>query len=353
MSPRLTARVVCFVAAAILALPSALADDAGAGPSALVTLTQLKKGLLPSVLDAYGTVRASNAGGKSLMAPGSAVVGAVQAHLGEAVLARAPLLTLMPSSQSGAAYQQAKSSLAVADDLVRNTRQLLKLHLATSQQLAQAQKSQVDARATLAALRDSGAGGGHVVRAPFAAVVTGLSVHPGDIVSAGSPMLTLAAPDRLVLASGVVPALALRIHVGDSAVVRATGSDQWVRGRVVLCGAATDPSNGLVPVQVALPPGKFLPGEFAVARITIAQVRGYVVPHQAILISDGGATYVVQALNGIAHKVPVRVLDEVNAMNVISGPLDPRAALVLTGNYQLDNGMRVRTAGPVKSGPMQ
>lgn len=341
------ARIVCLAVAAIVALPPALADDA---PSALVTLTRLKEGSLPSVLTAYGAVRASNSGGKSLMAPGPAVVGAVQAHLGSRVRAGAPLVTLMPSSQSAAAYQQAKSSLLVADNLVKNTRQLLQLHLATSQQLAQARKTQSDARATLSALQASGAGGSHVVRAPFAAVVTGLSVHAGDIVSEGSPMLTLAAPDRLVLATGVVPALALRIHVGDSAQVRPTGTDQWTSGRVVVCGAATDPSTGLVPVQVALPPGHFLPGEFAVARITTGRVRGYVVPHKAILINDSGATYVVQAVNGIARKVPVRVLDENNAANVISGALDPHAPVVLTGNYQLDNGMKIRLAAAAKSG---
>ncbi len=347
------ARIVCLAVAAILPLPSALADGAAQGPSALVTLTQLKEGSLPRVLNAYGVVRASNTGGTSLMAPGSAVVGAVRTHLGQRVRAGASLLTLMPSSQSGAAYQQAESSLTVAEDLVRNTRQLLRLHLATGQQLAQAEKSQSDARATLAALRAAGAGGGHVVRAPFTAVVTGLSVHPGDIVSAGSPMLTLAAPDRLVLAAGVVPAVALRIHAGDAAAVKATGADQWMNGRVVLCGAATDPSDGLVPVQVALPPGKFLPGEFAVARITTAEVRGYVVPHKAILINNSGATYVVQAVNGIAHKVPVRVLDEINAMNVISGALDPHAPVVLTGNYQLDDGMRIRLTDPARSGATQ
>ncbi len=343
-------RVICLAIAAMLALPPALAAGAGSGPSALVTLTRLKEGSLPSVLTAYGVVRASNTGGKSLMAPGSAVVGAVEAHLGQPVRAGEPLVTLTPSSQSGAAYQQAKSGLAVADNLLKNTRQLFKLHLATSQQLAQAEKSQIDARAALIALQASGAGGGHVVRAPFAAVVTGLSVHPGDIVSAGTPMLTLAAPNRLVLAAGVVPALALRIHIGDPAAVRATGTNQWLKGTVVVCGAATDPSNGLVPVQVALPPGRFLPGEFAVARITTAQVRGYVVPHKAILINESGATYVVQAVNGIAHKVPVRVLDEINAKNVISGALDPNAPVVLTGNYQLENGMKIRLAGPARIG---
>ncbi len=354
MSRRMIAGVVCLAAATLVALrPAPAAAAAPPGPSALVTLTRLTEGSLPSVLTVYGTVRASNTGGEALMAPASAVVGAIDAHLGQSVRAGAPLVTLLPSPGASSAYAQARSALMVAGELVKNTRRLFTLHLATSQQLAQAEKAQIDARANLRALATSGAAGPDVLRAPFTAVVTALSVHTGDIVSEGSPILTLAAPDRLVLAAGVVPALAPRIHAGDFTVVKATGSDRWLRGHVVLVGAATDPATGLVPVQVALPPGAFLPGEFAAARITTAQVHGYVVPHRAILINSSGATYVVQAINGIARKVPVRVLGANNARNVISGALDPRAPLVLTGNYQLDNGMRIRVADPVTGGATQ
>ncbi len=342
--------VACLAAAAWVALPARADGTKAAAPSVLVTLTRLKRGTLAHVVAAYGTVRASNSGGKVLMAPESAVVGVVDAHLGQQVRAGAPLVTLLPSPQSSVAYQQAKSALMVAKNLVKSTRRLFHLHLATTQQLAQAHKAESDARVTLAALHASGAGGAHILRAPFEAIVTALSVHSGDIVTVGSPMLTLAAPGRLVLSAGVVPSQALEVHAGDRAAVKAAGSDHWVSARVAVGGAAANPASGLVPVQIALPPGKFLPGEVAEARIVTAQVLGYVVPHRAILVDNGGATYVVQAVNGIAHKVPVRVLDSEADENVISGALDPHAALVLTGNYQLDDGMRIRLADPRAKG---
>ena len=349
MSCRMIVRAAGLALAACLTLP-APAAAAGTGPSVLVTLTRLRRGTLPRQLTAYGTVRASHTGGKVLMASASAVVGTVAAHFGQRVRAGDPLVTLLPSPQTSAAYQRAKSALMVANNLVESTRKLFSLHLATSQQLAQANKARIDARATLKALRTSGAGGAHVLRAPFTAIVTALSVHTGDIVNEGSPLATLAAPGRLVLVAGVVPSQALEVRAGERAEVEAAGSDRWVPARVVLGGAAAESGSGLVPVRIELPPGKFLPGELAQARITTARVRGYVVPHQAILVNDGGSTYVVQAANGIAHKVAVRVLAYNAGKDVIAGALDPHAALVLSGNYQLDNGMRIRLADPARGG---
>ena len=355
MSRGMIASVVCLAvlglaAAAWRALPARADGTQAAASSVLVTLTRLKRGTLPHVVAAYGTVRASNSGGKVLMAPESAVVGVVDAHLGQQVRAGAPLVTLLPSPQTSVAYQQAKSALMVAKDLVKSTRRLFTLHLATTQQLAQARKAESDARVTLHALHASGAGGAYMLRAPFESIVTALSVHSGDIVVVGSPMLTLAAPSRLVLSAGVVPAQAREVHAGDRATVKAAGSDHWVSARVAVGGAAANLASVLVPVQIALPPGKFLPGEVAEARIVTAEVLGYVVPHRAILVNDSGTPYVVQALNGIAHKVPVRILDSDTDENVIAGALDPHAALVLTGNYQLEDGMRIRLADPPPQG---
>jgi hypothetical protein len=87
----------------------------------------------------------------------------------------------------------------------------------------------------------------------------------------------------------------------------------------------------------------------AQAAITTGESRGYVVPHAAILADDSGDPYVVQAVNGVAHKVPVQVLVAHGARDVISGKLDARSPLVLSGNYQLDDGMKVRLADSPQS----
>lgn len=86
------------------------------------------------------------------------------------------------------------------------------------------------------------------------------------------------------------------------------------------------------------------PGEMAEAEITTGHVSGYVVPHRAILVNGQGKPYVVQSINMIARKVPVRIVGALGGKNVITGPLSATAPLVLDGNHQLDNGMRIRAA---------
>ncbi|HVS77703.1 MAG TPA: HlyD family efflux transporter periplasmic adaptor subunit [Steroidobacteraceae bacterium] len=349
MSRRSTVWVACLAASAALALPLARADDGGgsnSNRSVRVTLSHLKEGSLPSVVVGYGTVGAANSGRKTIMAPASAVVGQIFVRLGEQVAAGAPLVELAPSPASAASYTQAKSAVTVAEQLVASTERLVSLHLATAQQLASARKAESDARSQLQALERVGAGGAKIVRAPFAAIVTTLTATPGAIVAEGAPLMDLAAPGRLVLTVGVVPARAAAIAPNDTATVTAIGGTGSVTGRVVVRGAVAEAASGLVPVDVALPPGEFFPGEMAEAAITTGQVHGYVVPHEAILVNDRGAPYVVQAINGTARKVPVQVLGAHGDENVIAGALDARAPLVLAGNYQLDNGMKIRLSDP-------
>src|SRR6185437_11007405 len=165
-------------------------------------------------------------------------------------------------------------------------------------------------------------GGTRVIRAPFRAIVTTLSTTPGAMVAEGAALLDLAAPQNLVLNVGVVPAQAAAIHANDAATVQLIGTSQPVTAKVLLCGAVAEADTGLVPVAIALPPDGFMPGEMAQATITTGETRGYVVPHQAILVNESGAPYVVQAVNGVAHKVTVRVLDSDGDRDVISGTLD-------------------------------
>ena len=352
MSRRLTVWIACVGMSAVIALPTVRADDApDANASVLVTLTRLKEGSLPHVVMGYGTVEPASAGRKTVMAPVAAVVATIDVRLGEEVPAGAPLIQLAPSPATAASYIQAESALSVAERLVASTRKLVAGHLATAQQLADAEKSESDARSNLQALNAVGAGGPHVIRAPFRAIVTSVSTSPGSIVAEGTALLDLAAPKNLVLNVGVVPAQAAAIHASDAATVQLIGGGQPVTAKVLLCGAVAESDTGLVPVEISLPPDGFLPGEMAEAAITTAEMRGYVVPHQAMLVDDSGNPYVVQAVNGIAHKVSVRVLDAHGDQDVISGALDARAPLVLSGNYQLDDGMKVRLSnGPQAQG---
>ncbi len=313
-------------------------------PTVLVRLARLQKGSLPRIVTAYGRVEAGPAATRSVMAPLSATVMDVDVRPGQAVGRSAPLLGLGPTPAMVASYTQAVSALRVATELVSHTRQLVSQHLATTQQLADTEKARSDARATLDALRAQGADGPRILRAPFPAIVIAVAVTPGSIVAEGSPMLPLARATCLALRVGLVPDEAMSVAPGDKVTVTPIGGGAALQGSVSLRGAMVRPEDGLVPIDVSVPTDHLFLGEMAEASIVTGQVSGYVVPHEAILVNDQSQTYVVQSENMIARKVPVRVLGSQGGQDVITGALDAAAPLVLAGNYQLDDGMKMRVA---------
>jgi RND family efflux transporter MFP subunit len=315
------------------------------GPSVLVRLVKLQRGSLPQTVTAYGSVQADPSGRQTVMAPLSAVVADLYVRPGEEVAVAAPLIRLEPTPQAAAAYSQARSALRAATELVDRTRTMLGGHLATAQQLADANKAKADARATLGQLDTEGAGGSQILRAPFPAIVATISTTPGANVAQGAALLELARPNALLLEVGVVPERAVTIRSGAPVKILPLGGKDPLRGKVVRRGNLVDPRTGLVPVDVSLPPGAFLAGEMAEADIVTSEAHGYVVPHEAILVNDSGSPYMVQAVDMVAKKVPIRVLAAGGPRDVVDGPLDPRSPVVLDGNHQLDDGMRMRLAG--------
>jgi len=333
--------VVCV---AIMLSLLATAGHAQAQPSVLVQLTKLDQGSVPRTVTAYGRVQASGPAQRTVMAPLSATVQDLYVRAGETVAKDAPLLRLIPSPSATASYAQAQSGLSVARELVVRTRRMVTQHFATQQQLANAQKREADARATLKSLKMQGAGGPTTVVASTNAIVTTVSVTPGSIVSEGSALLSLVRPQGLVLQVGVIPTEATSVVAGDPATITPIGGGAALHGKVTLRGSVVQSSNGLIPVDITVPGERLFAGEMAEAKITTGLIKGYVVPHQAVLVNNQGLPYVVQSVKMVAKKVLVQILGAKGGKDVISGPLDPAAPLVLAGNHQLDNGMRMRVA---------
>lgn len=318
--------------------------------SVLVQTLPLQQGSLPRTVIAYGVVQAEPGAENSIVAPVAAEVGQVYVRSGEAVRSGAPLVQLLPSPPTQASYAQAVSTLKVAAEATQHTRALLSQFLATQQQLADAEKAESDAHAALDALRAQGAAGPRTLRAPFDAIVTGVSATVRALVSEGNPLVDIARSSGLALMVGVAPDAAGSIEAGNPVSVTPVGESRTYQGKVLERGSIVQSDSGLVPVQIILPPGQFLPGESAQATIRVGSVSGYMVPHEAVLIDDNGNSYVVQAIGDTAKVVDVQVLDRQDAREVISGPLNTHAPLVLTGNYQAEDGMKLRFAAPSGSG---
>jgi hypothetical protein len=78
------------------------------------------------------------------------------------------------------------------------------------------------------------------------------------------------------------------------------------------------------------------------AAIEIGRHQAWAVPRQAVLNDEGGA-FLYQVANGHARRVAVRTLTENDQQYGVEGALAANLPVVVLGNYELKDGMAVRT----------
>lgn len=344
-SPALALVICTALGATILSSGVVRADDDDdANASALVKLVPLQQGSLPTVITAYGQVQPSAKAQESIAAPLAVRVGNVMVRTGEAIAKGTPMVTLIPSPESRAAYQQAQLAARISSQLLERSQALVKGHLQTAADLAQAQKAAAEAKSQLSVLEEEGAAGPTTIKAPYDAIVLKVDEGPGSVVAQGAPIIEIARPNGLVLNVGVLPAQAISVKAGNKVNVTPIGSSNSFDGKVLLRGEVVSADNGLVPIEISVPPGKVLTGEMAQAVITTGEVHGYLVPHDAVLADDKGEPYIVQAVKMAAKKVSVQVLGSQADEDVVAGKLIAGAPVVVAGSYQVDNGTKLRVA---------
>jgi RND family efflux transporter MFP subunit len=255
------------------------------------------------------------------------------------------LLDFGASPAAVSTYQQAVSGLAVAKTQRAHVAQLLAQQLATRDQLAQADKAVSDAQAALDALQREGADQPtQTLTAPFDGIVTTIPVAQGDRVQPGATLLTLTRLDGLVVTVGLEPGDRDRVRAGQTVHLTPIGAGPRLDGQILRVDGVLNPKTRLVDADVSVPPGAVMSGTAYRADITVGQLLGWIVPHDAVLTDDKGA-YVFQVAGNTASRVDVSVAGSVGSDDVIDGKLDPARSLVVQGNYQLSDHATVRVGG--------
>ena len=336
----------------ILVPLAGLAQPAPAAkPSVLIQTQAARQGSIPRMLTAYGSVQPSpNGGSEALSLLRAGRVTRVTAVLGQTVRRGQSLVTVTADPAALAAYRQATSAMTLATGEHTRISQMLSQHLATRDQLAQAEKAVADAQSTLDALNRAGGGTAEqTITAPFDGVVSALLAAPGARVAAGAPLVTLARSDRYVAAVGVEPGQRGLLAPNQAVQVQPLDGGSSVPGSVLAVGGMLDPQSRLVPVMVSLTSGggqpdasgTLLPGGPVRAVVTVGEMRGWLVPRNAVM-TDTAGTYLFQVNGTTAARVAVRVVGTSGDTTVVEGPIDASRAVVTSGNTQLQDGGLVR-----------
>ncbi len=275
--------------------------------------------------------------------PFEGVVQSVAVAAGEAVRAGAVLARLVPSPATRADLAQARLDAAAQEAAMRTVQERYDLHLATRQELEAQQATLAAARARLDALEGQTSGG--TVTAQSAGVVDTVYAATGQTVTAGAPLVAVAASRGFQLTLGVEAEDVPVIEPGMTVQVVAVDRPDEVRdvGRVVRVEAALDPRTRLAQVIVALPgPNPFLLGEYVRGTFEGPTVTALVAPRDAILTTeDGPVAFTVAGGRAVRHVVEI-VVENDRQTGFTAPGIRTGDSLVVSGLVQLSDSLRIR-----------
>lgn len=202
-----------------------------------------------------------------------------QAVLLEATLQRDRMVTMVQEQlRPPAELESADAALAVAQSRLQRARDEARTQVAEAMQrrieLQQAQKRLQDAS----------------LRAPWSGRVAGRHASAGQVLAAGTPVLTLLRTDPLRLRLPVPERLASGVAIGQRVDFTVDGDAGPQLGVVVRLGAGVDRGNRtlLVEAEVKNAAGTMLPGGFCRASIVVAAAEPVVVVPKSAVVAFAG-----------------------------------------------------------------
>ena len=188
------------------------------------------------------------------------------------------------------------------------------------------------------------------LKADAAGIVTSVAAEPGQVLSAGQPVITLAKAGEIEIAIDIPEQEAGRLAIGQHADVSLWAyPNERVDGHIREIAGQADAASRTYAVRIAVnkPPSSMRLGMTASVAIQVDEnAAPIVVPLTAVTGSDGApAVFVVDPENRVVRKTPV-VLDGVKEEGVrIARGLQEGDAVVIAGVQFLSDGMRVMLPG--------
>jgi membrane fusion protein, multidrug efflux system len=331
-----------------LAGPAALA--AADSSSVQVTTVPLRQQTLRETVTAYGTVASTEEEMTDISFPHAGQVTALRVRAGQRFRAGDPLVTITADPAALQSYEKARVTLEFARRELQRQQALRAQHLATNAQVASAQQAATDAAVALETERNLGNDQPtQTASAPFDGYVAQLMTASGDRPQANTAIMKLARTDQgLRVTAGLKPEDAGRVTPGmraDVTPIVAAGS-QPVEGKVSEVSGTINPATKLLDAWIDVKPtGELVPGTAVSAAVILSEHKGWVVPRNAVLHDDKGS-YIFQVADGRAKRVDVKTGIETDQLTEVSDPLDPALKVVVSGNYELHDGMAVREGTP-------
>jgi RND family efflux transporter MFP subunit len=360
-------KVCCFVLATSAALGLTAcgkdkAETAAAPPPSLaVTLAPAQSATLQRAVLASGPVSAWEEMQLGVELSGLRVT-ALHVDVGQAVRKGELLLELDHRTldselrQAKAAHDEASAGVQLAQVNLKRGQGLASSQLISASALDELRAALVQAQAREATTRAQRDGVAlkrsfAELRAPDDGIIAKRLVQPGQVVAAGSQLLTLIRRGRLEWRADLPEAELARVQVGAQAHVQ--GPRGEVAGTVRAVSPGVDAATRTGTAYVDLPePGALTVGAFVRGRILSDASPGLTVPAASVVMRDGYAYVFTVDAQGIAHRQRVTTGATLGErIEIISG-LAAGAQVVERGAGFLGEGDRVKVVAAPTPPPL-
>jgi HlyD family secretion protein len=183
------------------------------------------------------------------------------------------------------------------------------------------------------------------IRSPIDGVVADRPFYPGEMATAGTPLLTVMDVSQVVARAHIPQSDVSLLKVGDDATISVPGEDGFVAGKITVVSPALDPNSTTVEVWIQMknPEQRLKPGSSVQLSILAKTINdAIIIPASSVLTAQDGATSVMVAgTDGRAHQTAVNVgVRQGDDVQIVNG-LQAGDRVVATGAYGLPNGARI------------
>lgn len=317
-------------------------------PVAKIRTAVLRREKIAETITAYGTIQTLPTGTHTLAAPFECRVKKVRAVEGQAVEKGALLVELEPSPDSKLLLQSTISALASARLALTNVSERFAMKLTTTADLQTAQQSVQDAELKLANLRERGIEGDPSLHAADAGTVSRIDAQAGAIVASGASLVEISGESSRVAKLGIEPSDIENVSVGKMLSLKSvTRPDaKAVNAKVSMLAKSIDLESRLVIVSASLPEDDgLLLGENILATVNVSEKDTLVAPRSAALPEeDHFVVFTVKDGKAVKHEVRLGIR-AADLVEISGGDLKDGDTVVIEGNYELTDGMKVGAGG--------
>ena len=184
------------------------------------------------------------------------------------------------------------------------------------------------------------------IRSPIAGVITDRPLYPGEMASAGTPLITVMDTSSVIAKAHIPQNDAAALKIGDKGTMTVPGLEQPIEGKVTVVSPALDPNSTTVEVwfEAKNPKHELKPGTSVQLSLTAQTLKdALVVPVSSILTApDGSTTVMVAGADGRAHqksvKLGIRNGDDVQVTDGVS----ENDKVIASGAYGLPDKTKIK-----------